>query len=114
MHSLFKRSLFLKHLSAGFLLVIFSLAITPKSTLHQWFANHKDSTARIPGGKSTQYTKAGIICHCQNLVAESHFLEGSSAALPLVASVRNEYQEAFCDFITITPTTQYLRGPPSL
>ena len=114
MHQLFKKSLLLKNLSAALLLAVFSLGITPKSTLHSWFANHKDSTATIPGGTTKQYTTAGINCHCENLVAESHFLEGSVPVLPSIVTVKSDFLVASERFISITPLSPNLRGPPSL
>ena len=70
----FNRSFGLRCITAILLLFVFTLGITPRKTLHDWFANHKDSTAKIPSGKTTQFSKAGYNCQCDDLVAESHFV----------------------------------------
>ena len=102
----------LKKFSAILLLAVFVLGITPKKTLHTWFANHTDSTSKIPDGKTQQLTKAGFNCNCDDLVAESHFISFSHAI-----AISNPVFYSFFSF-NITPSVSLslfhnnLRGPP--
>ncbi len=112
MNKIFYKFSYLKKISSVLLFVVFLLGITPKKTLHTWFANHTDSTSKIPDGKTQQLTKAGFNCKCDDLVAESHFVAFSN---PIVIS-----NPAFYSFISCNTTPSVslslfhnnLRGPP--
>src|ERR1019366_7119176 len=78
MNKIFYKSHSLKKISSTLLLFVFILGITPKKALHNWFANHTDSTSSIPPGNTQQLTRAGFNCDCENLVAESHFITFSN------------------------------------
>lgn len=102
----------LKRVGTLLLLFIFSLGITPKKTLHQWFANHKDITSGAPVGKTQQLTKAGFNCNCENLVAESHFVTFSSL---IVINISSFYTFASYSTPSVIPYLFFqnnLRGPP--
>jgi hypothetical protein len=112
MNSFFNKSHILKAIGALLLLFVFALGITPRMTLHGWFANHKDSTSKIPDGKTQQISKAGFNCNCDDLVAESHFITfGALVAVnfPCIHSFTS-----FCipSFRSLTSFYNDLRGPP--
>ena len=112
MNTIFYKSPGLKKFSSILLLVVFVLGITPKKTLHTWFANHTDTTSKIPDGKTQQLTKAGFNCNCDNLVAESHFIAFSN---PIVIS--NPILHSFISinvtsFVSLPLFHGNLRGPP--
>lgn len=112
MNTIFYKFSGLKKFSSLLLLVIFTFGITPKKTLHTWFANHTDSTSKIPDGKTQQLSKAGFTCNCDDLVAESHFVAFSN---PIVIS--NPLFYSFVSFnstpsISLPLFHNYLRGPP--
>jgi hypothetical protein len=97
-------------------MALFAFGITPKITLHNLVANHKDgriksSSLADPG--STQLAKASFNCQCDNLVSES----------PFVVKTNSSYQEMQCFFAVykrvyvekVYSTQQFcstLRGPP--
>ena len=112
MNKIFYKTDGLKKFSSLLLLFVFILGITPKKTLHDWFANHTDSSSKIPGGKPQQLTVAGFNCTCDDLVAKSHFIvfnilveENNPSVNPFVA---------FCIPSIVSPSIFYnnLRGPP--
>ena len=99
---------------AGFLLCVFSLAITPKRLFHNLMANHKDTYAKSSENGQTQLAKAGINCPCDNLVAISPFDEtGQMPDLqaPLFFSDYREYY-AYAYIYSISFFFE-LRGPPA-
>jgi hypothetical protein len=102
----------LKSVSTLLLLLVFALGITPKKTLHDLFANHKDSTTLVPGGNTKQYTKAGINCNCENLVAESHFVAFSNDVRLNSTTVHSFYLDCLPPLVNISLFHNYLRGPP--
>ena len=99
---------------AGFLLCVFSLAITPKRLLHNLLANHKDTYAKSSEKGQTQLAKAGINCPCDNLVAISPFDEAGKMAdlqVPLSFIAYREYY-AYAYIYSISFFIE-LRGPPA-
>src|SRR5258706_342024 len=74
MRSILHSHVFLKRFVALFLLGVFTLAITPKKTLHVLLANHTDNTTKSNNEIGQQFSKAGFNCKCDNLVAESTFV----------------------------------------
>ncbi|HVZ95942.1 MAG TPA: hypothetical protein VG847_03645 [Chitinophagaceae bacterium] len=77
MNRLTGNSAFFRKAGSALVLAVFVLAITPKITLHNWFANHTDKTADRPASDKTQLSKAGFNCKVDDLVAEGHFIAGS-------------------------------------
>ena len=101
-----------KNISSVLLLLVFTLGITPKRTLHDWFANHKDTTSPIPAGKTQQLTTAGFNCDCDDLVAESHFITFGSLIIINIPSVHSFVSFCIPSFISLTLFHNNLRGPP--
>jgi hypothetical protein len=63
---------------AGLLLLLFAFGSTPKKTLHDFFADHKDLSARRTGDIHTaQLIDKGFSCDCESLVVEFPFTETS-------------------------------------
>jgi hypothetical protein len=112
MNKLFYKAPNFKTLSSILLLLVFTLGITPKKTLHNWFANHEDSTSKIPEGKTQQLTKAGFNCNCENLVAESHFIAPSIPLLVNIFSAYSFFSVQEPSFISQSLFHNNLRGPP--
>ena len=112
MNKFFNKSHSLKNISTILLLFAFTLGITPKKTLHDWFANHKDSTSSIPPGKTQQLTKAGFNCNCDDLVAESHFVAFSSLIVVNFPSLHSFVSFSIPPFVSLSLFHNNLRGPP--
>ena len=100
-----------KNISSVLLLFVFTLSITPKKTLHAWFANHKDSST-IPYGKTQQLTKAGFNCNCDDFVAESHFISVGSFVIINIRVLRSFISLRNPSFISLSSFLFNLRGPP--
>ncbi|MEO8412359.1 MAG: hypothetical protein ABI472_01815 [Ginsengibacter sp.] len=112
MNIFFYKAVNLKKISSILLLLVFVLGITPKKTLHNWFAKHTDSTSSIPDGKTQQLTIAGFNCNCENLVAESHFLTFGSFVVVNRLSVHSFISFCIPSFISLSLFHNNLRGPP--
>lgn len=112
MNKIFYKSHSLKKISSILLLFVFSLSITPKKTLHDWFANHQDSTSATPESKTPQLTKAGFNCNCESLVAESHFITFSSVIAVNLPSVHSFVSFCIPSLISLSLFHNNLRGPP--
>ena len=112
MNNFFHKAPNFKKISSILLLCIFIVGITPKKTLHTWFANHKDSTSTIPDGKTQQLTVAGFNCKCDNLVAESHFITFNSLAVINKPSVHSFVTFGIPSFLSLSLFHNNLRGPP--
>jgi hypothetical protein len=108
----FYKALCLKKISSILLLLVFTLGITPKKTLHTWFANHTDSTSKIPESKTPQLSNAGFNCNCDDLVAESHFLTFSTFAVVNLPSVHSFISVFILPFQSLSLFHNNLRGPP--
>ena len=110
-----KKFLYIKHnfkkISSVLLLFVFTLSITPKKTLHAWFANHKDSST-IPDGKTQQLTKAGFNCKCDDFVAESHFISVGSFVIINIPVLRTLISLRNPAYISLSHLLFNLRGPP--
>lgn len=97
-------------------LVLFAYGITPKITLHNLVASHRDGRGKtlLPDANSTQLSKAGFNCQCDNLIIESPFV---AATEPLVVMPQASYP-VFCDawVADVYSSTVFhysLRGPPA-
>lgn len=108
----FNSSFGLKYISASLLLFVFTLGITPRKTLHDWFANHKDSTCKTSTGKTTQFSKAGYNCRCDDLVAESHFVTFINVLVVNFHSVNSFFSLDIPALISLSLFHNNLRGPP--
>jgi len=112
MNKFLDKSHSLKHAGTVLLLFAFCLGITPKKTLHDWFANHKDTTSSAPVSKTQQLSKAGFNCNCENLVAESHFVTFSSFAVVNFPSLHSFVSFNIPSLISLSSSQNNLRGPP--
>lgn len=112
MFSFFNKSVSLKYIGTILLLFVFTLGITPRKTLHDWFANHKDSTTKIPSGKTTQFSKAGFNCQCDDLVAESHFVTFSNSIVVKLPSINLFFSVNLPPLVSPSLFHNTLRGPP--
>jgi len=101
-----------KKISSILLILVFALGITPKKTLHTWFANHTDSNYKIPVGKTPHLIKAGFNCQCDDLVAESHFIAFSSFAVINIPSLHSFAAFSIPSFVSLSLFHNNLRGPP--
>jgi hypothetical protein len=98
------------------LLVLFAFGITPKRTLHNLVANHKDGSTRSRSLNlsTTDLSKASFNCQCDNLISESPFVAEGHAAYTNSSLFFSAYLDS------IVPA-QYsaelfpsgLRGPPA-
>ena len=110
------RSSTIRNVLAGIFLVLFAFGITPKLALHNLVAKHKDGRAKssLPDPFSTQISKAGFNCPCDNLVTESPFVVESNASYILVEAAFINYQHCFAE--EVYSSQKYcssLRGPPA-
>jgi len=101
-----------KKISSILLLFVFTLGITPRKTLHNWFANHHDSSSAIPDGKTQQITRAGFNCNCDDLVAGSRFITFSSPGVVNISSVHPFVSFCIPSFVSLSLFHNNLRGPP--
>jgi hypothetical protein len=112
MNKVFYRSPKLKKISSVLLLFIFMLGVTPKKTLHDFFANHTDTTSSTHRGKTTELSKAGFNCKCDDLVAESHFVAFSSPAVVNLPPVHSFVSFSISPLVSLSLFHNNLRGPP--
>ncbi|KAA9038589.1 hypothetical protein FW778_13610 [Ginsengibacter hankyongi] len=112
MYKFLDKSHILKQAGSILLLFVFCLGITPKKTLHDWLANHKDTTSSAPVSKTQQLSKGGFNCNCENLVAESHFVTFSNFVVVNFPSIFS-FVSFRIPFLIFLPSFQNnLRGPP--
>jgi hypothetical protein len=112
MNRLFYKKQGLKKSISILLLLILVLGITPKKTLHTWFANHTDSTTKIPESKTPQIIKGGFNCQCDDLVAESHFISFETLVVIKLPHVHSFFSLNIPALISLSFFHNNLRGPP--
>jgi hypothetical protein len=112
MNKLFQKKHGLKKGISILLLLVFVLGITPKKTLHNWFANHTDSTSKIPESKIPQISKGGFNCQCDDLVAESHFISFGTLVVINLPSIHSFFSFNIPALISLSSFHNNLRGPP--
>jgi hypothetical protein len=110
------RSFTIRQLLAGFFLVLFAFGITPKITLHNLVANHKDGRAKgsIPITSTTQFSTASFNCQCDNLISESPFVPLAQSCYVTVETSFAAYKRVYVE--AVYSTQQFcssLRGPPA-
>jgi hypothetical protein len=99
--------------SALFLLVLISLATTPKLLLHNIFANHNDASFQLSKDGHAKLANAVINCHTQDLVVEAPFISYSSdEQSSLITSFKLSYKETVTVLLSLTDFYFELRGPP--
>lgn len=109
--SLFRYKNITRYLS-GFLLLVFVLSICPKSFLHNIFSKHIDSVLKKKSDSPLQLTAAGYNCDCDNLVAESSFVnDPQEFSFPIFTSF-SSYVINEASYSSISEFNSSLRGPP--
>ncbi len=99
--------------AAAIMLIVFGVAITPTAYLHKLFANHKDTCNNVVDGK-IQVNKAGINCHCDNLVATSPFTgAGEEVVIKTPCSFVLHFQQITSENLFTAHIFFKLRGPPA-
>ena len=110
-----KKDTIIRSLLAAFLLLIFAFSITPKITLHDFIANHKDTPFKSNFEKDAQLHKAGFNCSCDNLVVESPFTDDLSPVQIVITSAFPLRLTAHTNnFNTGHHFYFELRGPPAV
>jgi len=104
-----------RRLTAGILLLLFSFSITPKKTLHDLFARHRDVPVRSSQVVSPLLAQSGFHCRCDNQVVESPYVTDLPRLELLVPSgFGKPHVSAAEDFPTTIQFYTGLRGPPAL
>ena len=102
---------------AGIFLVLFAFGITPRLTLHNLVANHKDGRSQsssLPDPFSKQLSKAGFNCQCDNTIIESPFVQENAIASVHSLSAFEVYKNIFTeDVYSSQEYCSSLRGPPA-
>ena len=110
-----QKNTYIKSLSAGLMLIIFSFSITPRIFFHNWLASHKDARSNLPAADQHQVGHVFYNCNCDNIVAESPFTQQDDLAvllpvqcyaIPVEATTPAFYSAGYFLFS--------LRGPPSV
>lgn len=98
---------------AGILLTVFAFSITPRQVLHDWLANHKDTSHHCDYRGITHFGVNEFHCNCDNLVAESPFTSQPDLfefhQLPVLAGRAGFIPHLF---YREAPGFFSLRGPP--
>jgi hypothetical protein len=104
----------IRSLSAGLLLALFALSVTPKIVIHALVAHHTDTHLDLHN-KADQFNKAGFHCATDNLVVEAPFLDytisidlGIAPCFPVHLPVPLQAPSPSSHFIF------GLRGPPAV
>jgi hypothetical protein len=97
------------------LLVVFAFGITPKRTLHNLIADHRDGKAVASKAScdDTVLSRAAFNCQCDNLVVQSPFIPGI-APVTLRLPVHTVCYQAMIiqDACSAALFHSDLRGPP--
>ncbi|HMH23769.1 MAG TPA: hypothetical protein VK563_18415 [Puia sp.] len=105
----------IRRFSAGLLLLLFLLGNTPKKTLHDLFAHHKDLSGRSGGEASkAQVGNKGFSCNCESQVVESPFTQVITHLELIVPSVNRPEKFSTIGNAWHRLPSSYagLRGPP--
>jgi hypothetical protein len=104
----------IKRFSAGLLLLLFAFSNTPKKTLHDFFARHKDVPVRFTASKTVQLTQSGFNCHCDDLVVEFPYIASTPVPDPVTPALCRPvaYPEMRTSFFPAPARYFELRGPP--
>lgn len=106
----------IRHVFAVIFLVLFAYGITPKITLHNLVASHRDAKAKtsLTDPYATQLSKAGFNCQCDNLIIESPFVAERELLVIVPQQSYPDFCDAFVADVYFTTVFSYsLRGPPS-
>jgi hypothetical protein len=105
----------IRSIITGFLLLVFALGITPKLTLHNLIATHKDGSSAVKKNGQTAVGKYAFNCQCENQVIESPFM----ANLDCFVLSNTQFFTSFENDFTENYLAQHLfgftlRGPPTV
>jgi hypothetical protein len=106
----------IRRISAGILLLLFAFSLTPKKTLHDFFAHHKDIPLKYGDTKAEQLCQSGFTCNCENLVVESPFtatMVSIELQTPVIVG-STQYRMIRSTFRKLPPLYFELRGPPAV
>jgi hypothetical protein len=96
------------------MLIIFAYSITPKITLHNIIARHKDTDSGRTDGKTIQFNQAGFRCDVDNLVVHAPFLSYNSFVSFDISPIHiTRQQKVIRHFFPKVNIDFGLRGPPS-
>ena len=112
----FNQHIILKNITGAFILFAFLLSITPKQTLHNLAAHHKDQPAKKTIEKDKlQFNEFGFNCDCNSIVATSPFTE-----IPFTPEIQKPIHFSFyreSSSISLSSNDHFyfkLRGPPAV
>ena len=98
-------------------LVLFAYGITPKITLHNLVASHRDAKAKsslTDDPYATELSKAGFNCQCDNLIIESPFVAETEPPAMMPQVCYAVFCDAFVADVYSSIVFSYsLRGPPA-
>jgi len=106
------RSVYITRFFSAVLLVVFAFSITPKQFLHNVVARHTDSRPGKKNDSPYQLSNAGYNCDCNNLVAESAFVNDLPAFTFPVFTSFSPYIVKDISFSSVSGIYSALRGPP--
>src|ERR1700731_2549167 len=98
------------------MLVLFAFSVTPRKLLHDVFANHKDGYSNLSGTPGLPQVSSTVFnCQCDNLVAESPFIDDSSPIEIFTPGLFAEYKSGLVTSIHAEQQFFFgLRGPPAI
>ena len=104
----------IRSITAGIMLLLFALSITPKQLLHDAIAGHKHDYKKIPGAPNFHTSKKGFQCNWNNDVIESPFVSQAEIQPEQPVFVYNLYFDFYTSGYHSTELFFHtLRGPPS-
>lgn len=110
------KTVFIQRVLAGFFLLLFAFGNTPRLTLHNLVANHKDTRTRQYNinSQGTQLGNAGINCQCDHLVMESPFVEAGEKPVQALLFFYPSFQPGYTEVMpAASMPVFFLRGPPA-
>lgn len=105
-----------RKLLAVFFLLVLAFGLTPKITLHNLVATHRDGRATkifCPDPGSENLSLASFNCQCDTPIIESPFETTVEPTVAVVETVFNAYRNVYVE--SVYSSQQYcsaLRGPP--
>jgi hypothetical protein len=104
----------IRNLTAGAMLVLFALSITPKQFLHNVITGHKHSYLKSGGTQNLQAAKNNFQCNWNEELIISPFLDEPDLTLPQPVLVYASYTTHYTlNYFSTEVFFSSLRGPPS-
>jgi hypothetical protein len=109
---LLRKSIIISRLAGIFILLLFTLSVTPKRFLHDVLAHHQDSEHRVSDDVQ-QFFASGFQCHADDLVVDTPFLQ-EPGAVPSIIIPFSEFGYASPLFARLARNVivSAVRGPP--